>query len=159
MCVYACVRVCVCSCVAAGKQTPLCYPSSVTSARAMMLFNLGSAYCLRSEYDKARKCLTQVTMATLCNSCPGLANQNLVTLALDMLLHCCSGSKKCFYGEKRETFKNLGRSHFSDDVDQTGCWLFLLHFMLDKCIKAFLKFILETVTVQKHLIRPVSLML
>ncbi|KAG7235206.1 hypothetical protein INR49_003087, partial [Caranx melampygus] len=48
----------VCVCVA-GKQTPLCYPSSVTSARAMMLFNLGSAYCLRSEYDKARKCLHQ----------------------------------------------------------------------------------------------------
>uniref|UniRef100_A0A8D3E560 CCR4-NOT transcription complex subunit 10 n=1 Tax=Scophthalmus maximus TaxID=52904 RepID=A0A8D3E560_SCOMX len=47
-----------------GKQTPLCYPSSVTSARAMMLFNLGSAYCLRSEYDKARKCLHQVTGAT-----------------------------------------------------------------------------------------------
>uniref|UniRef100_A0A8C6KX04 CCR4-NOT transcription complex subunit 10 n=1 Tax=Nothobranchius furzeri TaxID=105023 RepID=A0A8C6KX04_NOTFU len=44
-----------------GKKTPLCYPSSVTSARAMMLFNLGSAYCLRSEYDKARKCLHQVT--------------------------------------------------------------------------------------------------
>ncbi|XP_061631377.1 CCR4-NOT transcription complex subunit 10 isoform X5 [Phyllopteryx taeniolatus] len=42
-----------------GKQTPLCYPSSVTSARAMMLFNLGSTYCLRSEYDKARKCLQQ----------------------------------------------------------------------------------------------------
>ncbi|XP_034029637.1 CCR4-NOT transcription complex subunit 10 isoform X2 [Thalassophryne amazonica] len=42
-----------------GKQTPLCYPSSVASARAMMLFNLGSAYCLRSEYDKARKCLQQ----------------------------------------------------------------------------------------------------
>uniref|UniRef100_A0A1A7WM88 CCR4-NOT transcription complex subunit 10 n=1 Tax=Iconisemion striatum TaxID=60296 RepID=A0A1A7WM88_9TELE len=42
-----------------GKKTPLCYPSSVTSARAMMLFNLGSAYCLRSEYDKARKCLHQ----------------------------------------------------------------------------------------------------
>ncbi|XP_047455220.1 CCR4-NOT transcription complex subunit 10 isoform X2 [Mugil cephalus] len=42
-----------------GKQTPLCYPSSVTSARAMILFNLGSAYCLRSEYDKARKCLHQ----------------------------------------------------------------------------------------------------
>uniref|UniRef100_A0AAY4D7C0 CCR4-NOT transcription complex subunit 10 n=1 Tax=Denticeps clupeoides TaxID=299321 RepID=A0AAY4D7C0_9TELE len=42
-----------------GKQTPLCYPSSVSSARAMMLFNLGSAYCLRSEYDKARKCLHQ----------------------------------------------------------------------------------------------------
>ncbi|KAI1242861.1 hypothetical protein IHE44_0000416 [Lamprotornis superbus] len=32
---------------------------SVTSARTMMLFNLGSAYCLRSEYDKARKCLHQ----------------------------------------------------------------------------------------------------
>uniref|UniRef100_A0A8C5G4G1 CCR4-NOT transcription complex subunit 10 n=1 Tax=Gouania willdenowi TaxID=441366 RepID=A0A8C5G4G1_GOUWI len=44
-----------------GKQMPLCYPSSVTSARAMMLFNLGSAYCLRSEYDKARKCLHQPT--------------------------------------------------------------------------------------------------
>ncbi|KAK5892850.1 hypothetical protein CesoFtcFv8_013200 [Champsocephalus esox] len=44
---------------ASGKQTPLCYPSSVTSARAMMLFNLGSAYCLRSEYEKARKCLHQ----------------------------------------------------------------------------------------------------
>ncbi|XP_072317784.1 CCR4-NOT transcription complex subunit 10 isoform X4 [Eucyclogobius newberryi] len=42
-----------------GKQTPLCYPSSVASARAMMLFNLGSAYCLRSEYEKARKCLHQ----------------------------------------------------------------------------------------------------
>uniref|UniRef100_H3D287 CCR4-NOT transcription complex subunit 10 n=1 Tax=Tetraodon nigroviridis TaxID=99883 RepID=H3D287_TETNG len=42
-----------------GKQTPMFYPSSVTSARAMMLFNLGSAYCLRSEYEKARKCLHQ----------------------------------------------------------------------------------------------------
>ncbi|XP_060136637.1 CCR4-NOT transcription complex subunit 10 isoform X4 [Zootoca vivipara] len=42
-----------------GKQTPQCYPSSVTSARTMMLFNLGSSYCLRSEYDKARKCLHQ----------------------------------------------------------------------------------------------------
>ncbi|XP_068179945.1 CCR4-NOT transcription complex subunit 10 isoform X5 [Antennarius striatus] len=42
-----------------GKQTPMCYPSSVTSARTMMLFNLGNAYCLRSEYDKARKCLHQ----------------------------------------------------------------------------------------------------
>ncbi|XP_074695588.1 CCR4-NOT transcription complex subunit 10 isoform X4 [Strix aluco] len=42
-----------------GKQTPQCYPSSVTSARTMMLFNLGSAYCLRSEYEKARKCLHQ----------------------------------------------------------------------------------------------------
>lgn len=41
------------------RQTPLCYPGSVASARAMMLFNLGSAYCLRSEYDKARKCLHQ----------------------------------------------------------------------------------------------------
>ncbi|XP_061574144.1 CCR4-NOT transcription complex subunit 10-like isoform X3 [Cololabis saira] len=41
------------------KKTPQCYPSSVTAARAMMLFNLGSAYCLRSEYDKARKCLQQ----------------------------------------------------------------------------------------------------
>uniref|UniRef100_A0A8C3GNG1 CCR4-NOT transcription complex subunit 10 n=1 Tax=Cairina moschata TaxID=8855 RepID=A0A8C3GNG1_CAIMO len=47
------------SSIAAGKQTPQCYPSSVTSARTMMLFNLGSAYCLRSEYDKARKCLHQ----------------------------------------------------------------------------------------------------
>uniref|UniRef100_A0A4W4FNZ3 CCR4-NOT transcription complex subunit 10 n=1 Tax=Electrophorus electricus TaxID=8005 RepID=A0A4W4FNZ3_ELEEL len=42
-----------------GKQIPLCYPSTVSSARGMMLFNLGSAYCLRSEYDKARKCLHQ----------------------------------------------------------------------------------------------------
>ncbi|MGH0120543.1 UNVERIFIED_CONTAM: hypothetical protein FKN15_067280 [Acipenser sinensis] len=42
-----------------GKQTPLCYPNSVMAARAMMLFNLGSAYCLRSEYEKARKCLHQ----------------------------------------------------------------------------------------------------
>ncbi|CAL8338194.1 unnamed protein product [Gadus morhua 'NCC'] len=45
-----------------AKQTPLCYPSSVTAARAMMLFNLGSAYCLRSEYDKARKCLHQAAL-------------------------------------------------------------------------------------------------
>ena len=44
----------------AGKRAPQCYPSSVSSARTVMLFNLGSAYCLRSEYDKARKCLHQV---------------------------------------------------------------------------------------------------
>ncbi|KAB1264160.1 CCR4-NOT transcription complex subunit 10 [Camelus dromedarius] len=43
----------------AGKRAPQCYPSSVSSARTVMLFNLGSAYCLRSEYDKARKCLHQ----------------------------------------------------------------------------------------------------
>nr|XP_005005338.1 CCR4-NOT transcription complex subunit 10 isoform X4 [Cavia porcellus] len=42
-----------------GKRAPQCYPSSVTSARTVMLFNLASAYCLRSEYDKARKCLHQ----------------------------------------------------------------------------------------------------
>ncbi|XP_057561976.1 CCR4-NOT transcription complex subunit 10 isoform X4 [Hippopotamus amphibius kiboko] len=42
-----------------GKRAPQCYPSSVSSARTVMLFNLGSAYCLRSEYDKARKCLHQ----------------------------------------------------------------------------------------------------
>ncbi|CAL1612207.1 unnamed protein product [Knipowitschia caucasica] len=41
------------------KHTPQSYPSSVACARAMMLFNLGSAYCLRSEYEKARKCLHQ----------------------------------------------------------------------------------------------------
>lgn len=49
-----------------AKKMPLCYPSSVTTARAMMLFNLGSAYCLRSEYDKARKCLHQA--ASMMNS-------------------------------------------------------------------------------------------
>uniref|UniRef100_A0A674NZ60 CCR4-NOT transcription complex subunit 10 n=1 Tax=Takifugu rubripes TaxID=31033 RepID=A0A674NZ60_TAKRU len=48
------------------KITPMFYPSSVTSARAMMLFNLGSAYCLRSEYEKARKCLNQA--ATMVNT-------------------------------------------------------------------------------------------
>lgn len=53
--------VCLCK---SGKQTPMFYPSSVTSARAMMLFNLGSAYCLRSEYEKARKCLNQVGVVT-----------------------------------------------------------------------------------------------
>lgn len=54
----------MCLCVA-GKQTPLCYPNSLSSARAMMLFNLGSAYCLRSEYEKARKCLHQVMNACI----------------------------------------------------------------------------------------------
>ncbi|XP_075896822.1 CCR4-NOT transcription complex subunit 10 isoform X1 [Nelusetta ayraudi] len=49
-----------------GKQVPMCYPSSVASARSMMLFNLGSAYCLRSEYDKARRCLHQA--AAMVNS-------------------------------------------------------------------------------------------
>lgn len=49
-----------------AKKMPLFYPSSVTTARAMMLFNLGSAYCLRSEYDKARKCLHQA--ASMMNS-------------------------------------------------------------------------------------------
>ncbi|XP_015996241.1 CCR4-NOT transcription complex subunit 10 isoform X2 [Rousettus aegyptiacus] len=48
-----------------GKRAPQCYPSSVSSARTVMLFNLGSAYCLRSEYDKARKCLHQVTSSSL----------------------------------------------------------------------------------------------
>uniref|UniRef100_A0A674MPD1 CCR4-NOT transcription complex subunit 10 n=1 Tax=Takifugu rubripes TaxID=31033 RepID=A0A674MPD1_TAKRU len=52
--------------VESSKQTPMFYPSSVTSARAMMLFNLGSAYCLRSEYEKARKCLNQA--ATMVNT-------------------------------------------------------------------------------------------
>ncbi|XP_024136956.1 CCR4-NOT transcription complex subunit 10 isoform X1 [Oryzias melastigma] len=47
-----------------GKKTPLCYPSSVAAARSIMLFNLGSAYCLRSEYDKARKCLNQAVSIT-----------------------------------------------------------------------------------------------
>uniref|UniRef100_A0A2I3HSK6 CCR4-NOT transcription complex subunit 10 n=1 Tax=Nomascus leucogenys TaxID=61853 RepID=A0A2I3HSK6_NOMLE len=45
-----------------GKRAPQCYPSSVSSARTVMLFNLGSAYCLRSEYEKARKCLHQWLM-------------------------------------------------------------------------------------------------
>ncbi|XP_068616109.1 CCR4-NOT transcription complex subunit 10-like isoform X2 [Brachionichthys hirsutus] len=45
--------------VESWRHALTCYPSSVTSARTMMLFNLGSAYCLRSEYDKARKCLHQ----------------------------------------------------------------------------------------------------
>ncbi|XP_023608712.1 CCR4-NOT transcription complex subunit 10 isoform X5 [Myotis lucifugus] len=49
-----------------GKRAPQCYPSSVNSARTVMLFNLGSAYCLRSEYDKARKCLHQVRQRGLC---------------------------------------------------------------------------------------------
>ncbi|KAM4735625.1 CCR4-NOT transcription complex subunit 10 isoform 1-T1 [Anableps anableps] len=49
-----------------SKKMPLCYPSSVMTARAMMLFNLGSAYCLRSEYEKARKCLHQA--ASMMNS-------------------------------------------------------------------------------------------
>ncbi|XP_050996583.1 CCR4-NOT transcription complex subunit 10 isoform X5 [Acomys russatus] len=47
-----------------GKRAPQCYPSSVNSARTVMLFNLGSAYCLRSEYDKARKCLHQAASMT-----------------------------------------------------------------------------------------------
>lgn len=51
----------VCAFSPAGKRAPQCYPSSVNSARTVMLFNLGSAYCLRSEYDKARKCLHQVS--------------------------------------------------------------------------------------------------
>uniref|UniRef100_A0A3B5PVQ8 CCR4-NOT transcription complex subunit 10 n=1 Tax=Xiphophorus maculatus TaxID=8083 RepID=A0A3B5PVQ8_XIPMA len=49
-----------------AKKMPLFYPSSVAAAQAMMLFNLGSAYCLRSEYDKARKCLHQA--ASVMNS-------------------------------------------------------------------------------------------
>uniref|UniRef100_H2LEU0 CCR4-NOT transcription complex subunit 10 n=1 Tax=Oryzias latipes TaxID=8090 RepID=H2LEU0_ORYLA len=47
-----------------GKKTPLCYPGSVAAARSIMLFNLGSAYCLRSEYDKARNCLNQAVSIT-----------------------------------------------------------------------------------------------
>lgn len=55
-----------------GKRAPQCYPSSVNSARTVMLFNLGSAYCLRSEYDKARKCLHQAaSMIHLEGGAPG----------------------------------------------------------------------------------------
>ena len=36
------------------------YPASVQVARATMLLNLACAHSLRSEWDKARKCLKQV---------------------------------------------------------------------------------------------------
>ena len=36
------------------------YPASIQTAKATMLFNLASAHALRSEWDKARKCLHQV---------------------------------------------------------------------------------------------------
>ncbi|EHB15389.1 CCR4-NOT transcription complex subunit 10 [Heterocephalus glaber] len=42
-----------------GKRAPQCYPSSITSPRTVILFNLPSAYCLWSEYNKAQKCLHQ----------------------------------------------------------------------------------------------------
>uniref|UniRef100_A0A8C6WHZ8 CCR4-NOT transcription complex subunit 10 n=1 Tax=Neogobius melanostomus TaxID=47308 RepID=A0A8C6WHZ8_9GOBI len=69
-----------------GKQTPLCYPSSVASARAMMLFNLGSAYCLRSEYEKARKCLQQAASMVNTKEIPPEA------ILLDLVLSLSTGN-------------------------------------------------------------------
>lgn len=64
----------------------MCYPSSVTSARAMMLFNLGSAYSLRSEYDKARKCLHQVISKDSCNISRKLWLKPFIRLSPHVLL-------------------------------------------------------------------------
>ncbi|XP_077982183.1 CCR4-NOT transcription complex subunit 10-like [Glandiceps talaboti] len=38
------------------------FPASIQLARATLLFNLASAHCLRSEYEKARRCLHQACM-------------------------------------------------------------------------------------------------
>ncbi|KAM7382356.1 hypothetical protein PAMP_002088 [Pampus punctatissimus] len=90
-----------------GKQTPLCYPSSVTSARAMMLFNLGSAYCLRSEYDKARKCLHQAASMVNTKEIPPEA------ILLGVYLELQNGQ----------------RSHTTFSTG-CNCWLVLLHFII-----------------------------
>lgn len=39
------------------------FPQSLSEARASFLVNLAGVYSLRSEFDKARKCLQQVTFA------------------------------------------------------------------------------------------------
>ena len=41
------------------------FPQSLSEARASFLVNLAGVYSLRSEFDKARKCLQQVTFAYL----------------------------------------------------------------------------------------------
>ena len=38
------------------------FPQSLSEARASFLVNLAGVYSLRSEFDKARKCLQQVTL-------------------------------------------------------------------------------------------------
>uniref|UniRef100_UPI00358FC8C4 CCR4-NOT transcription complex subunit 10 isoform X2 n=1 Tax=Myxine glutinosa TaxID=7769 RepID=UPI00358FC8C4 len=53
-----------------GKHAPQSYPSSVTAARAIMLFNLGTAYCLRTEFEKARTCLQQACTMVLPTDVP-----------------------------------------------------------------------------------------
>ena len=46
---------------AAGVQG---FPNDITSAKATILVNLCSLYCLRKEYDLAKKALQQVSNAT-----------------------------------------------------------------------------------------------
>lgn len=48
---------------ALSEPSVLQFPDSVTSARAVMLFNLASVYCLKGEIEKARKFLQQVSPA------------------------------------------------------------------------------------------------
>ena len=45
---------------ALSEPSVLQFPSSVAGARAVMLFNLASVYCLQKEVEKARKVLQQV---------------------------------------------------------------------------------------------------
>lgn len=45
---------------ALSEPSVLQFPSSVAGARAVMLFNLASIYCLQREVEKARKVLQQV---------------------------------------------------------------------------------------------------
>ena len=53
---------------ALSEPSVLQFPSSVAGARAVMLFNLASAYCLQKEVEKARKVLQQT--ATLFGEIP-----------------------------------------------------------------------------------------
>lgn len=50
----------VCWCVYLTGCEKVTFPQSLNEARSSFLVNLAGVYSLRSEFDKARKCLQQV---------------------------------------------------------------------------------------------------
>ncbi|XP_066289974.1 CCR4-NOT transcription complex subunit 10-like isoform X2 [Branchiostoma lanceolatum] len=64
------------------------YPHSLQSAKATLMFNLASAHCLRSEFEKAKKCLHQAASLIPPNEIPPQA------IMLGVYLELQSGNTK-----------------------------------------------------------------
>ncbi|KAI8504800.1 CCR4-NOT transcription complex subunit 10 [Branchiostoma belcheri] len=64
------------------------YPHSLQSAKSTLMFNLASAHCLRSEFEKAKKCLHQAASLIPANEIPPQA------IMLGVYLELQSGNTK-----------------------------------------------------------------